>query len=110
VDPTYLDGKALPRSQWYDPRMRLAEWITSHPYFAEAAVNRLWANFFGRGLIDPPDDFRTTNPSTHPELLKALADDFRAHGFDLKHIMRTIAQSRTYQLTVVPNATNGETS
>ena len=75
--PAFLDGTKLPQSQWMDPRMELAKWMTSHPYFAEATVNRMWSYFFGRGIVDPVDDFRSTNPPTHPELLKALAKDFQ---------------------------------
>jgi len=106
VAPSFLDGTKLPPSQWMDPRMALAKWVTSHPYFAEAAVNRLWSFFFGRGLVEPVDDFRSTNPPSHPDLLKALAKDFKDSGYDLKHLMRTIAQSRTYQLSATPNVTN----
>jgi hypothetical protein len=89
-----------------DPRKVFAEWMTSHPHFAEASVSRIWGYFFGRGLVEPVDDFRTTNPPTHPELLQALAKDFRAGGYDLKRLMRTIVQSRTYQLSTIPNETN----
>ena len=106
VVPAFLDGKRLPEDEWMDPRMRLAEWITSHHYFAEAAANRIWSYFFGRGIVDPVDDFRSTNPPTHPELLEALTRDFRDSGYDLKHLMRTIVQSRTYQLSGTPNETN----
>ncbi len=106
VLPVFLDGTVLPRDRWEDPRRELAQWVVSHPYFAEAAVNRIWGYFFGRGIVDPVDDFRATNPPTHPELLTALAKDFQAHRFDLKHLMRTIAQSRTYQLSSVANETN----
>lgn len=106
VVPTFLDSTLLPEEKWTDPRLRLAQWMTSHPYFAEAAVNRIWGNFFGRGIVDPVDDFRTTNPPTHPELLGALAKDFRDHGYDLKQVMRTILQSHTYQLSAAPNDTN----
>ena len=80
--------------------------MTSHPYFAEAAVNRIWGHFFARGIVDPVDDFRSTNPPTHPELLAALAADFREHGYDLRHLMKTIVSSRTYQLSHQPNETN----
>ena len=80
--------------------------MTSHPYFAEAAVNRIWSHFFGRGIVDPVDDFRSTNPPTHPELLDALARDFREHGYDLRHLMKRIVLSRTYQLSSGPNETN----
>jgi hypothetical protein len=106
VLPAFLDGTVLARDRWTDPRRELAQWVVSHPYFAEAAVNRIWGYFFGRGIVDPVDDFRGTNPPSHPELLAALAKDFQAHRFDLKHLMRTIAQSRTYQLSSVANETN----
>jgi len=106
VVPAFLDGTPLPQSQWMDPRMRLAQWVTSHPYFAEATANRMWSFFFARGIVDPVDDFRTTNPPSHPELLKALAQDFKDSGYDLKHLMRTIVQSRTYQLSATPNDSN----
>ena len=106
VQPRFLDGTALPGDQLADPRMRLAEWMTSHPYFAEAAVNRMWSYFFGRGLVDPVDDFRLANPSTHPALLAALARDFREHEYDLKSLIGRIVESRTYQLSHAPNETN----
>jgi hypothetical protein len=106
VAPAFLDGTPLPESQWMDPRMRLAEQITSHPYFAEAAVNRIWSCFFSRGIVDPVDDFRSANPPTDPELLEALANDFREHGYDLKHLMRVIAESRAYQLSGIPSENN----
>jgi Protein of unknown function (DUF1549)/Protein of unknown function (DUF1553)/Bacterial Ig-like domain (group 2) len=108
VAPAFLDGTVLPQSQWMDPRMRLAQRITSHPYFAEATVNRMWSFFFGRAIVEPVDDFRSTNPPTNPELLEALAKDFKDSGYDLKHLMRTIVQSRTYQLSTVPNESNKE--
>jgi hypothetical protein len=111
VVPTFLDGQKLPENQWMDPRMRLAEWITSHPYFAEASANRIWSYFFGRGIVDPVDDLRSTNPPWHPELLKALAEDFRDHRFDLKYLMKTIVTSQTYQLSGdVPSETSNDNS
>ena len=106
VTPAFLDGTVLPEEHRNDPRMELAKWITSHPYFAEAAVNRMWSYFFGRGIVDPVDDFRVANPPTHPDLLAALARDFREHGYDLKHLIRCIVTSRTYQLTSRPNESN----
>ena len=106
VVPAFLDGTKLPTSEWMDPRMHLAKWVTSHPYFAEATVNRLWSFFFGRGIVEPVDDFRSTNSPTHPELLQALAKDFKDGGYDLKRLMRTIVQSRTYQLSATPNESN----
>ncbi|MGH9721050.1 MAG: DUF1553 domain-containing protein, partial [Bryobacteraceae bacterium] len=81
-------------------------WMTSHPYFAEAAVNRMWGQFFARGIVDPVDDFRTTNPPTHPELLAALAKEFRDTGYNLRRLMKTIVSSRTYQVSYRPNSTN----
>ena len=106
VAPAFLDGTPLPETKGMDPRMELAERIVAHPFFAEAAVNRTWSYFFGKGLVNPVDDFRTTNPPTHPDLLQALAADFRESGYDLKHLIRTIVNSRTYQLSNRPNASN----
>ena len=108
VVPTFLDGTVLPEEKWLAPLTGLATWMTSHPYFSEAAVNRIWSNFFGRGIVDPVDDFTITNPPTHPGLLAALAKDFEGHGYDVKHVMRTIVQSRTYQRSGISNATNKE--
>ena len=81
-----------------DGRDDLVEWLTNpqNPYFAKALVNRLWKAMMGRGLVEPVDDFRSTNPATHPELLTALADDFVKHGYDLKHTLRRIALSDVY--------------
>ena len=108
VPPRFLDGTLLAEKERRDPRMKLAHWMTSHPYFSQAGVNRTWGYFFGRGIVDPVDDFRSTNLPTHPELLEALAQDFVEHGYDLKHLMRLIVQSRTYQLSSTPNETNRE--
>jgi len=108
VEPTFLDGSVLSPQERADPRLALARWMTSHPDFAQTAVNRTWSQFFGRGIVDPVDDFRSTNPPTHPELLKALAEDFKQHGYDLKNLVRQIVYSRTYQLSGEPNETNGE--
>ncbi len=108
VEPRFLDGRLLPETEHSDPRMRLAEWMTSaqNPYFAEAAVNRIWSYFFGRGIVNPVDDFRASNAPTQPALLRALAGDFKEHAYDLKHLLRVIVQSRTYQLSQKPNETN----
>jgi hypothetical protein len=106
VRPALLDNTPLKLAPDANPRKDLARWVTSHPYFAEAAVNRIWGRFFHRGIVDPVDDFRSTNPPTHPELLDALAKDFREHGYDLRHLMKTIVMSRTYQLSQRPNETN----
>ena len=81
-----------------DGRVELVDWLTSpdNPYFAKAIVNRLWKAMMGRGLVEPVDDFRSTNPATHPELLTELADDFVAHDYDLRRTLRRIALSETY--------------
>ena len=97
VPPTFLDGRVLPGRDRRDLRRELAAWMTTHPYFAQATVNRMWGHFFGRGIVDPVDDFRLGNPPTHPNLLDRLARDFQEHGYDLKHLMRRIVSSRTYQ-------------
>ncbi len=91
-----------------DPRQFLAEWLTGpkNPWFAKAVVNRYWKHFFGRGLVDPEDDMRDTNPPTNPELLDALATHFVASGFDLKELVRTLARTTTYQLSAEPNEYN----
>jgi hypothetical protein len=69
-------------------------------------VNRIWAVFFGRGFVEPVDDFRISNPCVNPQLLNALADDFLKHGYDLKYLMQTIMESRLYQLSSTPNESN----
>jgi Protein of unknown function (DUF1549)/Protein of unknown function (DUF1553)/Bacterial Ig-like domain (group 2) len=91
-----------------DRRTVLAAWMTDpkNPWFARNLANRLWAHFLGRGLVDPVDDVRATNPPTNPELLDALARDFIQGKYDLKHLIRTITASRTYQLSSKPNETN----
>ena len=88
----------------------LAEWITSphNPYFAKAVVNRVWRHLMGRGIVEPVDDLRATNPPSNPALLDALAADFVAGGFDLRRLIRTIAESLTYQLSSRPSQENRE--
>jgi WD40 repeat protein/mono/diheme cytochrome c family protein len=89
-------------------RDALAAWITSpdNQYFAKSYVNRLWGYFFGTGIIDPIDDIRAGNPPTNPELLDYLTKEFIDSGFDVRHMHRLITNSRTYQLSVVPNPFN----
>jgi len=106
VSPVLLDSSPLTLKADGNPRKELARWMTSHPYFAEAAVNRIWGYFFGRGIVEPVDDFRSTNPPTHPELLAALAADFQKNGYNLRQLMKTIVMSRTYQTAHAPNGTN----
>jgi hypothetical protein len=92
-----------------DPRMRLADWMSdkSNPFFAKSLVNRYWKHFFSRGLIEPEDDMRETNPPANPELLDALAKRFTDSNYDLKALIREIVQSRTYQFSAQPNEHNG---
>jgi len=89
-------------------REQLARWITSkdNPYFAKAMANRLWGYLLGKGIIDPVDDIRAGNPPSNGELLDALTADFVKNKFSVKHMIRTICNSRTYQLSIVPNPTN----
>jgi len=108
VPPRPLDGPVMKSSQTEDPRVGLARWMTSpgNPFFSKALVNRIWAHLFSRGLVEPLDDIRATNPASHPELLDELAKDFEASGFDLKHLIRVICRSQTYGLSSVPNQYN----
>jgi hypothetical protein len=91
-----------------DPREALACWMTApeNPYFAKVIVNRVWAEIMGRGIVDPVDDLRATNPPSNGPLLDALADDFRRHGYDLKHLIGTILSSSVYALSSEPNDRN----
>lgn len=106
--PRVLGGEPIESVEISDRRVRLAEWMTSpdNPFVARTLANRVWAHFMGRGLVDPVDDMRDTNPANNEELLNALARDFVAHDFDLKHLMRTITSSRVYSLSSLPNQWN----
>lgn len=102
-------GDAIPEiAPDEDPRLRLADWMSSkdNPFFAKALVNRYWKHFFGRGLIEPEDDIRDTNPPTNPALLEALEKHFISSGFDLKNLVREITRSQAYQLSEKPNEYN----
>jgi hypothetical protein len=98
-----LPGLAL-RADTTEPREALARWLTDpdNPYFARAAVNRIWHALMGPGLVEPLDDHRDTNPPTHPELLDYLARDFVRHAFDMRHTIRTIVASEAYQRSSLP--------
>lgn len=91
-----------------DPRLKLVDWMRgpNNPFFARSLVNRYWKHFFQRGLIEPEDDIRDTNPPTNPALLAALERHFIDSGFDLKQLVRTITQSTAYQLSSTPNEHN----
>jgi hypothetical protein len=99
VKPHPLDGPEM--DDPIDRRRLLADWVTSpdNPYFARNLANRFWGYLMGRGLVEPLDDMRATNPASNPELLDALARDFIDHKFDLRHLLRTICASRAYQLS-----------
>ncbi|MGD0525850.1 MAG: DUF1549 and DUF1553 domain-containing protein [Polyangiaceae bacterium] len=101
--PTALDGTDLTTSP-DGVRVALARWITSkeNPWFARALVNRLWGHFTGRGFVDPVDDLRPGNPTTAPELLDALAADFVASGYDVKHLVKVITGSAAYAVSAAP--------
>lgn len=103
--PLQLDSKQ-------DRRQVLAAWLTGgeNPFFAKAVVNRVWFHLFGQGIVDPVDDFRDSNPSVNDALLEGLAAEFIAKGFRLKSIIRTIVNSRTYQLSAQPNEFNRDDS
>ena len=91
-----------------DPRLALVDWMSSkdNPFFAKSLVNRYWKHFFRRGLIEPEDDIRDTNPPTNPELLEALAKHFTESGYDLRALLRVLVQSHAYQLSSQPNEFN----
>ncbi|MFN3653156.1 MAG: DUF1553 domain-containing protein [Armatimonadota bacterium] len=99
MPPRPLGGEPLEIPEEADRRQALADWMTSpeNPFFARAIVNRMWGLLMGRGLVEPVDDFRMTNPATNEALLDALAKDFVSHGYDLKHLLRTITASAAYQ-------------
>jgi hypothetical protein len=103
-----LLGEPFDAAQEIDPRQRLADWMASsdNAFVSRALVNRVWAHFMGRGLVEPLDDMRDTNPSTNEALLDTLAKDFIAHKFDVQHLIRTIVTSRVYGLSSQPNASN----
>ena len=108
VPPTGLGAEAAELDPVDDPRRALVGWMTDpeNEFFAKALVNRYWKHFFSRGLVDPEDDMRVTNPPANPELLDALATHFVESGFDLKDLVRTICNSKTYQLASEPNEHN----
>ena len=103
-----LDGAPMDIGSDEDPRHKLVDWMANkdNPFFARAVANRYWSHFFGRGIVDPIDDMRVTNPPTNPELLDALAKELMDSKFSLKHLIKVIVKSRTYQLSSAPNEFN----
>jgi hypothetical protein len=108
MTPRPLFGEAPAADSTEDSREALAAWLTSpqNHLFAQVMANRVWADLMGRGLVDPVDDFRGTNPASNPPLLKALGEHFRDSGFSLAELIRVIANSHVYQLSSLPNDTN----
>ncbi len=109
LPPKPLDGTAL-RPDEDGRREALASWVTApeNPYFARAIVNKVWANFMGRGLVDPVDDMRTANPASNEKLMQALVDELVSSGFDLRQLMRSILSSAAYQRSSKTNETNAD--
>jgi hypothetical protein len=101
VPPKPLDAAPMGLDSAEDRRERLAQWMTApeNPYFARALVNRVWRNFYGRGLVEAEDDLRLTNPPTNEKLMGAVTKDFTDHGFDVKRLIKTILLSAAYQRT-----------
>ena len=112
MQPRGLDGPALDISEDDDPRHKLVDWMAApeNPFFAKALANRMWAHFMSRGLVEPVDDLRVTNPPSNPALLDALAQDFIKSKFDVKHLIRSIMTSSAYQLSSDPPSAINTTS
>ena len=108
LKPTALGVEPYEVPAERDPRVYLADWMSSpeNPFFAKSLVNRYWKHFFDRGIVEPEDDMRETNPPTNPELLEGLAQHFIESDFDLKQLIRTICRSSAYQLSSLPNDYN----
>jgi hypothetical protein len=106
--PKALGGPELPLDG--DPRERLFDWLTraDNPYFARSFVNRVWAAYFGAGLVDPVDGFSVANPPSNERLLDDLAADFMTHGYDIRRLERAILNSRAYQRSSAPSDGNGD--
>ena len=108
MKPRYVGVGEVDVKPGEDRREVLAKWLTSpeNPFFAKSVANRVWFHLMGKGIVDPVDDFRDSNPSCNDELLDALAKDFAAKKFDMKYLVKTIMKSRTYQLSAMPTDTN----
>ncbi len=105
--PKFLGGPT-PDVAGQDRRQVLAKWLASpqNPYFATSVANRVWAHFFGVGIVEPIDDVRVSNPPSNPELFQALGDHFTSYKYDFKQLVRDICNSRAYQRTTARNASN----
>ena len=112
MQPKALGGPVLDDPKAPDRRVRLAAWLSGpgNPFFAKSLVNRIWFHLIGRGIVEPVDDFRDSNPACNDELLSSLTDDFVKNGYDLKRLIRSILHSRTYQLSATTNPLNADDS
>jgi hypothetical protein len=110
MTPRGLGASAITVSSGEDPRQKLVDWMADrkNPFFAKALVNRYWTHFFGRGIVEPADDMRLTNPPSNPELLDGLAAAFVKSGYDLKGLIQMICKSGLYGLSSVPNESNAK--
>ena len=108
VSPRTLTGQEMAFDAEQDPREALVEWMTdeSNPFFAHVMANRVWAELMGKGFVNPVDDIRATNPASNQPLLDYLAEDFRTHDYDIKHLIRTITTSYVFGLSSVPGERN----
>ncbi|MFT5469773.1 MAG: hypothetical protein ACI8UO_004895 [Verrucomicrobiales bacterium] len=108
VAPSALEAEPIELAPGVDRRVEFADWMTNanNRFVARTIVNRIWADFMGRGLVEPIDDMRVTNPASSEELLQALADDFVKNEFDIKYLIRTITASQAYGLSSIPNQFN----
>ncbi len=108
LTPKALGGPEIKAAGKADPRVELFQWMRApeNPFFARSFVNRIWGHYFGRGIVEPVDDFSLANPPANEKLLDALAKDFLEHKYDIRHLERTILLTRTYQLASTTNATN----
>ena len=108
ITPSVLGGEEVHLTDYADPRQPLMDWLRSggNPYFARAFVNRVWHNYFGRGIVEPVDDMNLANPPSNAPLLDYLANGFVENGYDMKWLHRTILNSDTYQRSWRPNETN----
>lgn len=102
--PVMPDGRTLEIGPDTDPRVAFADWLVrpENPWFARNLANRGWFWMLGRGIVHEPDDFRRENPPTNPELLAYLGRELTGHGYDFRHLLRLIANSRTYQQSSAP--------
>ena len=108
VEPKTLTGESMNIAPDDEPREALADWMTNpdNPFFAKVMANRVWAELMGKGIVDPVDDLRTTNPASNEALLQFLADDFKRNNFDVKKLIRTICTSHVFGLSATPSERN----